>query len=187
MRRLTTRSIVIAAGAQPGEPELPGLEQVGYLTTGTLWDALGQLDEIPRRLLLLGGGPVGCELTQAFARLGAQMLLLEAGPRLLAREDDEVSDGSAAPHVTVSLAHVHVPSPNWPSMSMGFKVEDKDKALFAKFAKTKTVVDMEFIQEGNDYVVTSRRSDAQREVRDRSGPTCCRALAINPLPALGAL
>lgn len=109
MRRLTTRSILIAAGAQPVVPDLPGLEQVGYLTTDTLWDAFGQLDEVPRRLLLLGGGPVGCELAQAFARLGSRVLLLEAGPRLIAREDDEVSDvvrrALEADGVRVLLSH----------------------------------------------------------------------------------
>ncbi len=91
VRRLTARSIVIAAGARPVVPPLPGLDDVGYLTSDTLWDAFAQLDEIPRRIVVLGGGPIGCELAQSFARLGAQVTLLEMGERLLAREDNEVS------------------------------------------------------------------------------------------------
>jgi pyruvate/2-oxoglutarate dehydrogenase complex dihydrolipoamide dehydrogenase (E3) component/uncharacterized membrane protein YdjX (TVP38/TMEM64 family) len=90
-RTLTTRSIVIAAGASPIVPPLPGLEDVGYLTSDTLWENFAALDEVPRRLLILGGGPIGCELAQAFARLGAKVTQVEMAPRLLAREDDEVS------------------------------------------------------------------------------------------------
>jgi pyruvate/2-oxoglutarate dehydrogenase complex dihydrolipoamide dehydrogenase (E3) component len=88
---LTTRSIVIAAGARPVVPPLPGLEDVGYVTSDTLWDRFAQLDEIPKRLVVLGGGPIGCELAQAFARLGAQVTQVELAPRLLAREDADVS------------------------------------------------------------------------------------------------
>ena len=65
---LTTRSIVIAAGARPFVPPLPGLDQVGYVTSDTLWDSFAQLDAIPERLVVLGGGPIGCELAQCFAR-----------------------------------------------------------------------------------------------------------------------
>ena len=84
---LSTRSIVIATGARPFVPPLPGLEDVGYRTSDTLWD----LRELPRRLVVLGGGPIGCELAQAFARLGAQVTQVEMLPRLMAREDEEVS------------------------------------------------------------------------------------------------
>ena len=89
---LTTRSIVIAAGARPVVPPLPGLEEVGYVTSDTLWDVFAQLDEVPRRLVVLGGGPVGCELAQAFARLGSQVTQVEMAPRLMLREDEEVSE-----------------------------------------------------------------------------------------------
>ncbi len=88
IRTLTTRSIVIAAGARPFVPPIPGLEEVGYLTSDTLWD----LRELPRRLLVLGGGPIGSELTQAFARLGAKVTQVEMLPRILIREDPEVSE-----------------------------------------------------------------------------------------------
>ncbi len=90
--RLTARSIVIAAGARPLVPDLPGLDEVGYVTSDTLWDAFAKLDEVPRRLVVLGGGPIGCELAQSFARLGAQVTQVELGPRLMAREDVEVSE-----------------------------------------------------------------------------------------------
>ncbi len=88
---LTTRSIVIAAGARPVVPVLPGLDDVGYLTSDTLWERFSALDEVPRRLLILGGGPIGCELAQAFARLGAEVTQLEMAPRLMEREDEDVS------------------------------------------------------------------------------------------------
>jgi pyruvate/2-oxoglutarate dehydrogenase complex dihydrolipoamide dehydrogenase (E3) component len=91
VQRLTTRSIVIAAGARPVVPDLPGLEDVGYLTSDTLWDAFAQLDEIPQRIVVLGGGPIGCELSQSLVRLGAQLTQVEMGQRLMVREDDEVS------------------------------------------------------------------------------------------------
>jgi pyruvate/2-oxoglutarate dehydrogenase complex dihydrolipoamide dehydrogenase (E3) component/uncharacterized membrane protein YdjX (TVP38/TMEM64 family) len=93
---LTTRSIVIAAGARPFVPPLPGLEDVAYVTSDTLWDAFAQLDAVPQRLLVLGGGPIGCELAQAFARLGSQVTQLEMAPRLLLREDEEVSTLASA-------------------------------------------------------------------------------------------
>ncbi|MEJ7931106.1 FAD-dependent oxidoreductase [Ramlibacter sp. AN1015] len=92
IQRLTTRSVVIAAGARPIVPPLPGLQELGCLTSDTLWDAFAQLDTAPARLLILGGGPIGCELAQAFARLGSQVTQVELAPRLLAREDAEVSE-----------------------------------------------------------------------------------------------
>jgi len=84
---LSTRAIVIATGARPFVPPLPGLEAVGYLTSDTLWG----LRELPPRLLVLGGGPIGCELAQCFARLGSQVTQVEMGPRLMSREDEDVS------------------------------------------------------------------------------------------------
>lgn len=87
-RTLTTRNIVIAAGARPAVPPIPGLEEAGYLTSDTLWD----LRELPRRLVVLGGGPIGSELTQAFARLGSRVTQVEMLPRILPREDEEFSE-----------------------------------------------------------------------------------------------
>ncbi|HQR99633.1 MULTISPECIES: bifunctional TVP38/TMEM64 family protein/FAD-dependent oxidoreductase [unclassified Polaromonas] len=106
---LTTRSIVIAAGARPLVPPLPGLEEAGYVTSDTLWEAFSQLDEVPRRLVILGGGPIGCELAQAFARLGSQVTQVEMAPRLMLREDVEVSElarqALAADGVSVLTGH----------------------------------------------------------------------------------
>jgi pyruvate/2-oxoglutarate dehydrogenase complex dihydrolipoamide dehydrogenase (E3) component/uncharacterized membrane protein YdjX (TVP38/TMEM64 family) len=84
---LTTRGIVVATGAAPFVPPLPGLDDVGYLTSDTLWD----IREQPRRLVVLGGGPIGCELAQSFARLGSEVVQLEMAPRLMLREDEDVS------------------------------------------------------------------------------------------------
>ena len=99
-QRLTTRSIVIAAGARPMVPPLPGLDDVGYVTSDTLWDRFGQLDAAPGRVVVLGGGPIGCELAQALVRLGSAVTQVEMGPRLMPREDAEVSD-----MVRAALAH----------------------------------------------------------------------------------
>ncbi len=87
-RRLSARAIVIAAGARPTVPPIPGLDAVGCLTSDTVWS----LRTLPRRLLVLGGGPIGCELALAFARFGARVVQLEMAPRLMAREDPEVSE-----------------------------------------------------------------------------------------------
>ena len=86
-RTLTTRAIVIAAGARPLVPPIPGIEQIEVLTSDNVWS----LRKLPPRLLVLGGGPIGCELAQAFARLGSQVTQVEMLPRLLIREDPEVS------------------------------------------------------------------------------------------------
>ena len=91
-QRLTARSIVIAAGARPFVPQLPGLDDVGYVTSDTLWDEFTQLDEVPQRLVVLGGGPIGCELAQSFARLGSHVTQVEMGARIMVREDEEVSE-----------------------------------------------------------------------------------------------
>jgi pyruvate/2-oxoglutarate dehydrogenase complex dihydrolipoamide dehydrogenase (E3) component/uncharacterized membrane protein YdjX (TVP38/TMEM64 family) len=91
VQRLTARSIVIAAGASPMVPPLPGLDDVGYVTSDTLWDEFAKLNDIPKRIVVLGGGPIGCELSQSFARLGAQVTQVEMGERIMVREDEEVS------------------------------------------------------------------------------------------------
>ena len=88
---LTTRAIIIAAGARPFVPPLPGIEESGYLTSDTLWEAFRSHEEVPKRLVILGGGPIGCELSQCFARLGSQVTQVERGARIMAREDVEVS------------------------------------------------------------------------------------------------
>jgi len=92
VKTLTTRSIVIAAGARPLLPPIPGIDNINPLTSDTIWD----LRELPKRLLVLGGGPIGSELAQSFARLGSQVTVVEMLPRLLVREDLEVSEAVAA-------------------------------------------------------------------------------------------
>lgn len=91
-RRLTTRNIIIAAGAQPIVPPVPGIEEVGYVTSDTMWDAFAKLDAPPARLVVLGGGPIGCELAHAMARLGSSVVQIQRGPRIMPREDAEVSE-----------------------------------------------------------------------------------------------
>ena len=92
VRTLTTRSIVIAAGASPFVPPIPGLKEADFLTSDTIWG----LTELPKRLVVLGGGPIGCELAQSFACLGSAVTQVEMAPRLMLREDPEVSDLVAA-------------------------------------------------------------------------------------------
>ncbi|MBI5898463.1 MAG: FAD-dependent oxidoreductase [Rhodocyclales bacterium] len=120
--KLSARSIVIAAGARPFVPPIPGIEEVGYLTSDNVWE----LRELPKRLVVLGGGPIGCELTQAFARFGARVTQVEMLPRLMIREDPEVSELVAARFRTegidVLLNH----------KAMRFVVEGGEKALIAE-------------------------------------------------------
>ncbi len=91
-RRLSTRSIVIATGAKPFVPLLPGIENSDYVTSDTLWEEFAKRDTPPGRVVVLGGGPIGTELAQALARLGSEVTQVEKGDRILAREDAEVSN-----------------------------------------------------------------------------------------------
>ncbi|PPC74686.1 pyridine nucleotide-disulfide oxidoreductase [Pokkaliibacter plantistimulans] len=86
-RQLTSRNIVIATGARPALPPIPGLTEMDPLTSETFW----QLRELPQRLLILGGGAVGCELGQAMACFGSEVMIVERAGRLLPREDEEVA------------------------------------------------------------------------------------------------
>ena len=86
-RELSTRNIIIAAGAEPFIPPIKGLDQVDYFTSETIWG----LRVLPERLVVLGGGPAGCELAQCFARFGSRVTQIEVLPRLLPREDPEIS------------------------------------------------------------------------------------------------
>ena len=123
-QRLSTRSIVIAAGGRPFVPPIPGLDEVGYLTSDTVW----ALRELPKRLLVLGGGPIGAELAQAFARFGARVTLVQQGPRILNREDPDVSElvtqRFRAEGIEVLVEH----------RAMKFTVENGEKILLAEHA-----------------------------------------------------
>ena len=104
-RELTTRNIIIATGATPLIPPIEGLDGIDYLTSENLWE----LRELPERLVVLGGGPIGCEMTQAFARLGSRVTQVEMGERIMPREDPEVSafisERFAAEGATVLTGH----------------------------------------------------------------------------------
>ena len=97
-RRLTAKAFIIATGAAPFIPPLPGVQESGYLTSETLWDAMADRKVVPGQLVILGGGPIGCELAQAFGRLGSQVTIVEMAERLLLKED-----GDAAALVTEQL------------------------------------------------------------------------------------
>ncbi len=84
----TTRNIVIATGARPFVPPIKGIEQIKYLTSDNVWE----IRKRPERMVVLGGGPIGCELTQVFSRVGIKVTQVEMMPRIMGREDPEVSD-----------------------------------------------------------------------------------------------
>ena len=121
-RTLTTRAVVIAAGARPFVPPISGIEDVGYVTSDTVWD----MRQLPKRLVVLGGGPIGCELTQCFARFGAQVTQVEMLPRILIREDPEISDlvmqQFRKEGIDVRIAH----------KAQAFRVEGGEKILIAE-------------------------------------------------------
>jgi len=107
--RLTARSIVVAAGGEPVIPAIPGIGESGYLTSDTMWEALGTRATLPQRLVILGGGPIGVEMAQAFARLGSEVTIVQSGARLPAKEDDDVAEAVAgfleADGVTLRTGH----------------------------------------------------------------------------------
>lgn len=120
-RTLTTRSIVVAAGGRPFVPPIPGIDAIEYLTSDNLWE----LRELPARLVVLGGGPIGCELAQSFARFGSRVTQVEMLPRILIREDPEISEMVAGQlredGVDVRVNH----------RATAFRVEDGTKILVA--------------------------------------------------------
>lgn len=87
-RIISAKSIIIASGARPFVPPIEGLDSIDYLTSDTVWE----LEELPKRLVVLGGGPIGCELSQAFAKLGSQVTTVEMMPQVMGREDSDVAD-----------------------------------------------------------------------------------------------
>ncbi|MEM6640585.1 MAG: FAD-dependent oxidoreductase [Pseudomonadota bacterium] len=87
-KRYSARAIVVATGSQPVVPPIPGLDNIEYLTSDTLWSLRDQ----PEKLVVLGGGPIGCELSQAFSRLGSQVTTIDMNDQLLGREDADVAE-----------------------------------------------------------------------------------------------
>ena len=94
--------IIIATGGRPRIPKIPGLDQITYYTSDTLW----QITELPKRLLVLGAGPIGCELGQAFSRLGSQVSIVDKGQFLMPREDEDVSQLVADAMAAEGINHV---------------------------------------------------------------------------------
>jgi len=121
---ISARSIVIAAGARPFVPPIPGLDKIDYLTSDNVWS----LREQPKRMLVLGGGPIGCELAQSFNRLGVQVTQVEMAPRLMMREDVDVSEVVTAKFIKegidVRLEHT----------AKEFIVEQGEKILIADYS-----------------------------------------------------
>jgi pyruvate/2-oxoglutarate dehydrogenase complex dihydrolipoamide dehydrogenase (E3) component len=109
VRQLTAKSFIIATGAAPFIPPLPGVVDSGYLTSESLWDVMADRPNAPKRLVILGGGPIGCELAQAFQRLGSKVTIVEMADRLLLKEDADaaalVTARLQAEGVTVHTAH----------------------------------------------------------------------------------
>ncbi|SKA70065.1 Pyruvate/2-oxoglutarate dehydrogenase complex, dihydrolipoamide dehydrogenase (E3) component [Thiothrix eikelboomii] len=94
-QHLTARSIILATGAHANIPALPGIENSGYVTSDTLWERFASLEQVPKQLVILGAGPIGCELAQAFARLGSSVTIIEKAEQILAREDRAVAELAA--------------------------------------------------------------------------------------------
>jgi len=121
--RLTARSIIVATGGKPAVPPIPGLKDMQPLTSDNLWD----LQEQPQRLLVLGGGPIGSELAHAFARLGSQVIQVEKGERLLAKEDPDVSElilkQFESDGIDVRLKH----------SAAEFRIEDGEKVAYCDY------------------------------------------------------
>jgi len=163
-RTITTRSIVIAAGAKPSVPPIPGIQSVSYLTSDFVWE----LRDLPRRLVVLGGGPVGSELTQGFARLGSQVTQVEMLPRLLSREDPEVSELVArrfqAEGIRVLAGHT----------AKAFLVEDGDKVLVAEHAGGEVRIPFDAV-----LVAVGRSANLQGYGLEELGIPTARAIETN--------
>lgn len=144
-RSLTTRNIIVATGGRPQVPNIPGIEQTGYWTSDTLWN----LRTLPRRLLILGGGPIGCELAQCFARFGSQVIQLQRGALLMKKEDPEFStmlmDRLQSEGVELRVGHT-------PKL---FRVEDGRKILVAEHADAEIEIEFDEL-----LVATGRQANS---------------------------
>lgn len=122
----TARHFIIATGARPFVPSLPGIENSGYVTSDTLWDTFSKLDDVPKRLIVLGGGPIGCELSQSFARLGSHVTQVEMAKQIMGREDDDV-----AQFAQLSLSDSGVKT-LCQHKALRFEIEDTQKYLIVE-------------------------------------------------------
>ncbi|MBH0007652.1 FAD-dependent oxidoreductase [Psychrobacter sp. SWN149] len=136
MQTLTARTIVIATGARPFVPPLPGIEETGYVTSDTLWTRFAELEEAPKKLVVLGGGPIGSELAQSFARLGSNVTQIEMSDRIMGKEDLEVSTFA---HQSLTDSGVNILTSH---QAMRCEMRDDKKYIIVKHNETE--IDIEY-------------------------------------------
>ncbi|WP_201572127.1 FAD-dependent oxidoreductase [Psychrobacter nivimaris] len=136
MQTLTARTIVIATGARPFIPPLPGIEETGYVTSDTLWTKFAELEEAPEKLVVLGGGPIGSELAQSFARLGSNVTQIEMSDRIMGKEDLEVSTFA---HQSLTDSGVNILTSH---QAMRCEMRDGKKYIIVKHNETE--IDIEY-------------------------------------------
>ena len=133
---LTARTIVIATGARPFVPPLPGIEETGYVTSDTLWTKFAELEEAPKKLVVLGGGPIGSELAQSFARLGSNVTQIEMSERIMIKEDLEVSKFA---HEALTESGVNILTSH-----QALRCEERDGKKFIVVKHNDTEIDIEY-------------------------------------------
>lgn len=133
---LTARTIVIATGARPFVPPLPGIEETGYVTSDTLWTKFAELEEAPKKLVVLGGGPIGCELAQSFARLGSSVTQIEMAEHIMIKEDLEVSTFA---HEALTQSGVNILTSH-----QALRCEARDGKKFIVVKHNDTEIDIEY-------------------------------------------
>jgi pyruvate/2-oxoglutarate dehydrogenase complex dihydrolipoamide dehydrogenase (E3) component/uncharacterized membrane protein YdjX (TVP38/TMEM64 family) len=133
---LTARTIVIATGARPFVPPLPGIEETGYVTSDTLWTKFSELEEAPKKLVVLGGGPIGSELAQSFARLGSNVTQIEMTERIMIKEDLEVSKFA---HEALIESGVNILTSH-----QALRCEERDGKKFIVVKHNDTEIDIEY-------------------------------------------
>ena len=133
---LTARTIVIATGARPFVPPLPGIEETGYVTSDTLWTKFAELEEAPKKLVVLGGGPIGSELAQSFARLGSNVTQIEMAERIMIKEDLEVSTFA---HEALTESGVNILTSH-----QALRCEARDGKKFIVVKHNDTEIDIEY-------------------------------------------
>ena len=133
---LTARTIVIATGARPFVPPLSGIEETGYVTSDTLWTKFAELEQAPKKLVVLGGGPIGCELAQSFARLGSNVTQIEMAERIMIKEDLEVSTFA---HEALTQSGVNILTSH-----QALRCEARDGKKFIVVKHNDTEIDIEY-------------------------------------------
>jgi len=133
---LTARTIVIATGARPFVPPLPGIEETGYVTSDTLWTKFAELEEAPKKLVVLGGGPIGSELAQSFARLGSNVTQIEMSERIMIKEDLEVSTFA---HEALTESGVNILTSH-----QALRCKERDGKKFIVVKHNDTEIDIEY-------------------------------------------